>query len=68
MTTNVRIENASSVKHEGISVCIEVWEKGSGESPDILIETYDLVYPAQMVERFVWDTRYIVVKEKKSFT
>jgi hypothetical protein len=65
MTTNVRIENASSVKHEGVSVIIEVWEKRYNGYPDILIETHELLYPAQLVERFVWDTRYIVVKQKK---
>lgn len=60
MTKKVRIENADTSDHK---VMVQVWIKGSGESPDILKEEKELGYPTQMSDFLIFKEQYLVVKE-----
>ncbi|MGB4948792.1 MAG: hypothetical protein WBQ05_16570 [Candidatus Competibacter denitrificans] len=60
MTKQVRVENADTAEYK---VAVQVWSKGAGEEPDVLIEEKTLDYPAQLGEFHIWKGRYLVVKE-----
>lgn len=58
MTKQIRIENADTSNHK---VIIEVWEKT--KDGDILVNSYNLDLPTQMITETIWSNRYIVIKE-----
>lgn len=61
MTKSIRIENADNSDHK---VIVQIWDiVGNGE-PDVLYDEISLDYPTQMSELTIWDSRYLVVKEK----
>jgi hypothetical protein len=60
MTKAVRIENADNSDYK---VLVEVYEKGAGGQPDVLMDTFKADYPTTMVTAMIHSTRYLVVKE-----
>lgn len=62
MTKHVRIENADTSSYK---VIVEVWDKSSDGSPDVLVKTVNLDHPTAMTgpDVYLTSTRYIVVKE-----
>lgn len=60
MTKKVRIENADATDHKLI---VEVWQYGVNGSPDVLQDTKELNNPADLMETYIWGSRYLVVKE-----
>lgn len=66
MTKTVRIENADTADYK---VIVEVWDKGypAGE-PDKLADTLKLDYPTAMVNPYITNSRYLVIKEAPKAT
>lgn len=63
MTKKVRIENADTTTFK---VVVEVWEKGyPAGTPDKMVDTHKLDYPAQMTPEslYITSTRYLIVRE-----
>jgi hypothetical protein len=65
MTKRVRIENADTSDHK---LMVEVWDKGmalesGGVEPDTMVEKIPLMYPTEILEKYVHCSRYIVIKE-----
>lgn len=63
MTKTVRIENACNSNY---NVDVEVYERTSDGSPDILIQTSKLDIPTSMFTSYLTNTRYMVIKENGS--
>lgn len=60
MIKKVRIENADTSDHQ---IVVEIWEN-SVRGP-LLVKTEELTYPTQMLETYIWENRYLVVREIK---
>ena len=60
MTKQVRIENADTSDHK---VVVQLWDKSSGEGPDILVSEVPLGHPTALITQTIWKERYLVVKE-----
>ena len=60
MTKKVRIENADTSNHK---VVVETWLKGADGQPDVLESTQQLNNPTDLVEGWIWQGKYLVVKE-----
>lgn len=58
MTKHVRIENADTADYQ---VQVEIWDKNS--EGDVLVKTEELNYPTSMLQTYITNTRYLVVKE-----
>lgn len=64
MTKQVRIENADGGTDK--ILIVEVWENYPGSlEPNKLISTVELKHPTHLESFFVWENRYLLVKEKK---
>ena len=61
MTKKVRIENADNSDHQ---IQVEIWEETT--NGPLLVKTEELTYPAQMLETYIWNGRYLTVKELKN--
>lgn len=62
MTKKVRVENADGATYK---VVVQIWDKGAGEAPDVLVREIALDYPTAMTpeDLYITSTRYLVVKE-----
>lgn len=60
MTKYVRIENADMADY---GVRVTVYEKNAEGHPDVIVAERDLTYPTEMMNEYLTDTRYMVVKE-----
>ncbi len=62
MTKKVRVENADLASYK---VIVQVWDKGSGANPDVLVKEITLANPCDMTDASVYitSTRYLIVKE-----
>lgn len=62
MTKHVRIENADTSTHK---VRVRVYNKtiDAAGSNDVLVETYNLDHPTQMLTAMIHSGRYIVIDE-----
>ena len=60
MTKKVRIENADLSSKQ---IVVQVWDKAGNGVPDTLVETRELLNPADLTEVVIHGSRYVVVKE-----
>lgn len=61
MTKQVRIENADSGLD--FKVQVEIWDVRS--EGNVLTKTEELNYPTAMLQTYITDSRYLVIKELK---
>ena len=60
MTKKVRIENADCSDHK---IEVQVWNRAP-DGKDDLIQVISLDNPTAMIDVTIWDTKYIIIKEK----
>lgn len=60
MTKQIRVENADTSDHK---VIVEVWRKNSDGSPDEKINEFRLDYPTSMINEYIHDAQYLIIRE-----
>ena len=60
MTKKIRVENADTATFK---IIVQVWDKGLDGAEDTMAEEVLLPYPADLSEFFIYNTRYLIVKE-----